>query len=88
MKSLSSGRLLDLKSIRIVIAVCGVIVNCFNIFMLRCIRTLSFACIWIFDFYLFSSAIVIVLFRKLIFIFMLFKMLTPRSSLVFKLDIK
>ncbi len=87
-KSLSFGRLSDSKSMGIVIAVCGVIINCFNIFMLYRIRTLSFVYTWIFDFHLFSPAMVIILFRRLIFIFILSKILTPRSSLAFKLDIK
>ncbi len=66
----------------------GVIVNYFNILTLRRIRTLFFVYTWIFDFYLFSPAIVIVLFRRLISIFILSKILTSRSSLAFKLDIK
>jgi len=88
MKFLSSGILLDSKSMGIVMVIYEAIVNCFNALTLYRIRTLFFVCMWIFNFYLFFSAMVIVLFRRLIFISMLFKMLTPRSSLVFKLDIK
>ncbi len=88
MKSLSSDKLLDLKSIGIVIIMYGIIINYFNIFILRRIRTLSFAYMWIFDFHLSSPAIIIVLFRRLISIFILSKTLTQRSNLIFKLNIK
>jgi len=73
---------------RIIIVVYGIIINCFNIFILRRIRTLSFAYMWIFDFHLSSPAIIIVLFRRLISIFILSKTLTQRSNLIFKLNIK